>query len=53
MTTASVDLEHDGKNWILVVIPAESAERVDVIVSDMIAHDLKKAGVEVYNSEAY
>jgi len=50
MITASVELEHNGKNWVLVVIPAESAERIDIPVIDAQAQELKDAGVDTYDA---
>lgn len=48
MTTASVDLSHDGKTWILKVIPAKTSEVVDVAITDSQKKELENAGVEIY-----
>jgi hypothetical protein len=51
MTTCSCDLSHDGKSWVLKVIPAETAECIDLKISDAQKVELEKAGVNIYTGE--
>lgn len=51
MCTASIDLEHNGKQWILVVIPADSGERHEIPITDQQAKTLQADGVPVWTGE--
>lgn len=48
MTTAFVDLSHNGTSWVLKVIPAETTDGVDIPISDTQKAELESVGVEVY-----
>lgn len=51
MKTASVELYHNGKNWVLNILVSETAAQEELVISDAEADKLKAIGVPVYEGE--